>query len=1266
MMKTSLVVGLLVGAAFGVDDYHSGDPAGVEAKIRLLGGLNATGIRGRLIEQAANLTDVKDRLREIQRGKRNIFLAVGQMQPGYDNVVRADAAVHQKLKSLDLALEREAENLARRIGSFATDFESSIMKKARDDPDQLAGVFKVYNQFVVTEFHQLTQAVSQVHNELEKSTRATLASNKAKISDQWRSVSVLQKMITKADKAFTSLLNRYALPLLMGTKYAANTAAAYIGKATLDTFDKLKDANIPDITKRGIEEMQKSAEKLKLVCQKLVMSSAKDVQRKLASLRSDLNRMQMKHNNMVNKNFTAINSDLDKAGVTVKKNRDEGRAKLERGAADAEQLANEFRSNILDTSQDLQGMLADEHSVVTAISQEAKLQAQDLDSGFGAKISAMADNMHAAGPPAGDINHLQTQIGQAYASGTGGVQTDLVQGTKSRIASALADASDQSSQLGGMFDSVSDQTRGAVDGDLAGRVGTANAAIADKQDQIKRRTAESADETRAMIDENTAEGEAARAGVVNSFQKGIAQSAGATGSMSDMSARSAQRAEDLSQSALSGREKAMADLTGQRDKLVRQTADVRDIAKRLTAGPQAALATLDKDNEGRLQSAFSQLNGVRQLAGSQGDKFEATATNFIAQMVAKATGELPWDSPSTANLTMQTTALKNASASYTASIAAMETALNSDMSKIQEQYAAVAGQTGADKQLGQIVAHSQAAVTDSARQLLRDIYNQTYSPNAIARMVASNKRLDTQKYFSQTLNTSRFDGRAKVLASESAELTEKRAKTKQGVDEFGHFLESLKQRIQSKMPVDLRDAAQLDSMEHERDNAVSEVGELESNMNATIALDLRTANESIANKTENFYRQFQTASIVADSLVQGFADYVEKMLDFERATEKQREATQDSLIKSLRTHVADAPVKFKDAKEIDRVNALVRAAMDSADESKEGQRKRKEAADALIAQYGQEAASKLMEKYKKMAANADALSASIEASREEMTGDRVAGVQGSQLGLDGISAQTQLFTTASADVIAAQKQNAAALANKIDELLSGGSFLTNITNDQLAAILMSVQNSDGVYQSQLSKYKQSTGSDVATLGGVVQSFGELVQSALNKTSNYLDALTKNYTALVKKTDAVTRDPVNALKLDLTKSRERAENVNATLRQHQLSIGPIEEGLEERIQSLGKRQDDFASEIRRQLDQMVTNIHKLDGDIAVSREEGMRKLRQALYDLNEGFKERALEMQSERVSRNSASLLQLESDKEIKQDMTGRIRLVKSLLAGKNS
>ena len=1264
MMRIFHVVAMMVLSVFGADDYHSSDPAVVAAKIRLLGGLTAPGIRGTIIDHANNISAAQVEAKELNRGRRNIFLALGKMTPEFQAVVTADDRAVKRLRLMDASLERQAESLARRVGGFATEFESNIMKKARDDPESLFGVFKVYNQFVMTEFHQLTQMMDQVTKQLEFQGKVTQTINGAKIKDQWRANSLLGKLITKADTAFTLLLNRKALPLLIGTKYTANTDVAKIGKATLDTITQLKESVVPDVTKRGVDQMKASAEKLKLACQKLAMQSAKDVQRKLAVLRSDLNRMQMKHNTAVNKNFTSLDAALEKAKVDVAKGRADGKRKLDQGAADAEQLAAEFRTNVIDTSGDLQSMLTSEHTVVTSISQEAKLQAQELDSGFGAKIAAMAKNLKSAGAPAGDVNKVQSQIGDAYTSSSVQVSGQLVQDTKARAASALADPSDQSVQLSGMFDGVVGQTRGAVDGDLGSRVGAANAAMQDKQDQILRRTEETADETMAQVDENAAENEAERASVVNSFQAGISQATGAASAVADAGARSSQRASALAQTSLSARDKGLTDLKNQRDTMVGQAMNVRDVAKRLNGGPSAALTAQDKDNESRLHSAFGELNSMRQLAASQGDKFQASATNFITQMVAKATGELPWEAPSVGNLTAKTSALKNASSVYKTSIATMETELNGNMNQIAEQFTSVGGLATVDKQIGQVVAHAQATVSESGRLLLRGIYNQTNSPNAIARFVATNRRLDTDRFFAPALNTSKFDLRAKALTSQVQVLDQKRATTKQGVDEFGHFLESMKLKIQSKMPVDLGDKARLDAVERERNSAVAEVGELQKAMNATILSNLRAANESIANKTENFYRQFQTASIVADSLVQGFADYVAKMVDYEKMTEKQRDATQQALIKSLQQHVADSPVKFTNSTEIDRVNALVRSAMDSADESVEGQKKRKEAADALVAQFGQETADKLFAKYRLMAGNADALSASIAASQEEMTSDRVAGVQGSQLGLEGISAETQLFTTASADVIAAQKTNAAALASKIDQLLSGGSFLTNITGDQLAAILMSVQNSDNVYQTQLSAYKTSTGSNVATLGGVVQSFGELVQGALNRTTDFLDALTKNYTALVVKTDKVTRDPVNALKLDLGRTRDMAENVQNILRQHQLSVGPIEEGLEERIQSLGKRQDDFAANVKKQLDSLVSNIHKLDGDIAVSRESGMRKLRTALYDLTEGFKERALELQSERVSQNSGSLLELQSDYEIRHDMKARISLVKSLLNGK--
>ena len=393
----------------------------------------------------------------------------------------------------------------------------------------------------------------------------------------------------------------------------------------------------------------------------------------------------------------------------------------------------------------------------------------------------------------------------------------------------------------------------------------------------------------------------------------------------------------------------------------------------------------------------------------------------------------------------------------------------------------------------------------------------------------------------------------------------------------------------------------------------------------------------------------------------GFSDYVAKMIDVEKMSAKQRQAAQDTLIQSIQAHVADAPVTLKNATEIDRVNAMVKMAMDSSDTSAEGVRRRQAAADALVNEFGVDAAQKLQAKYAQLAGNAGALSKAIDASNEDMVSDRVAGLEGSKMGLEGVGDKTQIFSNQASDLVEVQKANARALAAKIDQLLSGNSFLTNVTGDELGAILKSVQDADALHANQLSQYKGSVGVQVATLGGVVEDFGNLVQDAIGRTTDFLNQLSANYTDLVERSDAVMNDPVNAVKTDLIHVRDQAETVNATLAQHVLSITPIEDGLQERIASLSQRQDEFAANVQKQLADYVATVHKMDGDVAVSRDDGMRKLRGALANLIDGFREQALQFQSAKVDKAQGSLLETRSEREIRRDMKSRIQLVKGLL-----
>ena len=705
-----------------------------------------------------------------------------------------------------------------------------------------------------------------------------------------------------------------------------------------------------------------------------------------------------------------------------------------------------------------------------------------------------------------------------------------------------------------------------------------------------------------------------------------------------------------------------------------QLSDLGDMKGRLVDIPKSVLTQLDSQNEAKLQSMFSDLTSLHQLSGNRGDKFEASASSAIAQLVsdALASGRLDFKATNTTGLSNQTSALKAASLGYKSSMDSFEASMNAELNKATDALDSLGqnGGGGMGKEMAQIVAKQQQSLAEQGRQLIRAIYNQSSGgDNTIAQFLLTNPRVNVEKFIgSRLLNTSSFDSRFRqTLQAELTDLAAKRAQTIAGVSKFSQYLGSLKNTISGRINLDIGDAKKISDLSNFRDSSIKDVLGLAAELNATISSHFQQANESILNKTVNFYKQFQTASIVADSLVQGFSDYIDKIISYENATAYQREQMQASLIKSIQQHMSNPAIDVRsmNATEIDRINSLVKMAMDQSDQSAEGIKKRKAAAEALVNAVGLDAAQALDEKYQQLSSNAGALSQSIQASVDDVKSDRVSGLEGSKMGLDGVSGETQLFSMQASGLLDAQKQNANAIASKIDELLSGGSFLTNITADQLSAILKNVQGSDSLYRSQMSAYQDSNADSIATLGGVIESFANLVTDKLGITTDFLDMLTRNFTTVAKETDAKTLVPIKAIKRDLAKTKDRADFVNSTISQQVASNGPLGEALQERLNSLSKRNDDFTNSVNKQLNDFVATIHQMDSEIATSRESGMKKLRSALSQLLNQFRDQALQLQAKRVDQaNGGSLLQ-ETDNEIREDMEQRIHLVKQFIQQRN-
>jgi len=1274
-MKICSFIFVFVVSVLGADDYRTADPIVKAAKDRLLAPSNPDnstmepgGIRARAADQSVQIEGVKDYLRPVKKGHQNLQRGWADMYPDLEGLNKLNQAALKSVMRIDKKIKRTHENVQKQLAGFSRDWAGAVLKKAETDPSTFSSTFEPVSQAFVNQYKQLIRGINQGKREMVKDGNLIMRQNSATQNLQEKTSAVIDRKMKLGKFAVKQLLNRKALPLLIGVKYGAAAQIANIGKSTFDAIDKLKDEILVESTKQGVQAMDKSAEVLKISAQKSIANGAKGVQRSLARMRSDLNKLALRQQTWVNKNFTNLDQMLDNALTTIDRYRSNGTQTLERVIRDAADISTKFKEKVFSTAGDLSGMLANEDRIVASVKQQAKLDAQQMSLGFGGQVARLANAMKSIGIPSTDLNNVQSKITSVYSQTSLAVSNSLNQQTRGKAAALVSDASDKSGEISSMFEEVSGQTH-SLQSELGTKAGISNAKLQDAQDALTRRTSDMAAMTMGDIDDSTAESEADRANVIARFDKGVSGlHVTVSSQLESVGENSKKRASDLSDQTLKGSEEVINGLSSSQTDMEKQASELAGIEDKLIDVPKKALTKFDAENEIKIKAAFGDLNALRQLAGVRGDQFTTDANNMISDIVAKAlaSGQLNANPANLSRLASQAANLNNVTLSYKSSIDAFEATMEGEIAKAETAYRNLASSASAGRQLGQIVAHQQRKLADEGRILVREIYNQTNAnENRIAKFLVTSPRVNIDSFLAKPLlNTSAFDAKyALALQAELKDLSSKRAETQEGIKQFNQFLERLKTRIDGRLNTDIGDHENLAKLSAFRDEAVKEVQQLQQEMNATISRQFQTAQESISNKTYNFYKQFQTASIMADALVQGFSEYVDKMIAYENATEFQRQVTQGTLIKNIEQHMKNPVLNSTvNGSEIERINSLAKMARDSSDMSAEGSRKRKAATEALVNAVGVEAAAKLQQKYQQMAANADALSQSIQSSVDDLRSDRVSGLEGSKLGLEGVSMETQLFANRAGGVLDAQKQNAKLIAAKIDELMSGGSFLTNITAQELGAIMKNVQSSDGVYRSQLSAYQASNLDSVATFGGVIEAFANLVQRNLGMTTDFIDMMSKNYTALVKKTDAVTLTPVNSIKAELKKTKDKADSVNGTLVQQQLSVGPIEEALQERLDSLNKRTDEFGQSVNKQLNDFVASIHQMDGQIATSREEGMRRLRAAMSSLVNQFRDEALQLQAEKVEQQG-SLIEIGTDAEIRSDMKNRIALVKRLVRG---
>jgi hypothetical protein len=256
------------------------------------------------------------------------------------------------------------------------------------------------------------------------------------------------------------------------------------------------------------------------------------------------------------------------------------------------------------------------------------------------------------------------------------------------------------------------------------------------------------------------------------------------------------------------------------------------------------------------------------------------------------------------------------------------------------------------------------------------------------------------------------------------------------------------------------------------------------------------------------------------------------------------------------------------------------------------------------------------------------------------------------LGVDGINSQSLLFSKIADDNIADQKARASELGKAIDSLLSNSTFLQNISTAEFGKILKSVQESDQLSFSRLGSYRSSNKEQVATLNGVVGDFSFLVEQEVNRTREFLDALSANFTNVSRQTNFLSDSMMGDVKQNLSAVFDKIDSTNTTLNSDRLSIEPIQEGVEGRLAQLVDNQNVFADKAQSELRQLVARVDALDSAVAMARDKDIRRLRSSLTQMTEDFRSRAIQMQSA-----VGGFIETDSSQDIKEDLGRRVSML---------
>jgi len=1279
-----LLLALLLGfTSGGTDNYRSPNPDDIKRKQRLLLVADPDdprptgGIRARSENHTIEIPMAVDAMKDVKRGTKNLQDGMVKFTPIYDGTLDEYSEVLSKLREIDSSIEHNKTFIDNTLKNFNMEYTAAFFKKVANNPAMAQGVFNSYNKFVRDMYFSLTRSVSKEERDIAKRVKEQLGKNTLDMAAQNKTIASDSRLMDSNNIKYTGPLRRRLVPEIASVKYASSSNVVRVRKLAIDSMDKIRNRILPDITKQAQIYMDTGGDKLVSREQQIIEKSTNNIRRQLMRISSELQGNEQKFSKKFNSNLTNMGVDLDRGLASVVSNRKSAKSRLEKKVNDGKLVVDQFRNDVLASAGDLGRMVSEGDSSMDTLDKVSKLMVEAIQEDMTTKLGGLTSadsSLGKATTTGGRSNpgfmNFESSIGAAFSDGKS-KSTDMVNGMNGRITNALSDADDVAGQLAGQVTWVNEETSEIVNGQLDRGIGILTNDLGDKRKEKIEKISDYSIDIRRQIDDSHADTDEAMTDAISKAEKSTTETQGSVmGKLSELNSRilnsktAVRESIDSSASVwVQSVTNARAQLGGQSESLVGMDSELRSLQSK-------DLPQLDKDNENRIGSAFSQLNQLRRYGSSVGDSFESSASGAFSDMLNRASvgGRAGVNSTigslSTKDLDGKVQVLRNSSNTYRNSLAQFEADMNDEMKSMNFQYTLIDRNLSTpDRAIGQIVAHQQSDFALVGRDLVRNIYAGANPENSlILKLITSNPRFDVVKYLGNLLHdnsTGSFIARYPILNSELSEMSTRAEKTRLALSSLFQYFESLKGTIVKKYnEIPPNDGKAISDFLNYRNTILDEIVKSRRDLNMTIEEKFRTISDYINNKTSNYYKEFQTASIFADSIVEGFREYVDKMIAFEKITSAQRNSTEEKMIESIEASFGNSSKSLTEAmsrmnaSEIERINGLAVLAMNTTDQSADGIRRRQEANRMLIDALGADLAAQMMRRYEGLSGNSDEMAKAIESAKVDLTRDQERELAASRLGVDGINSKSLLFSTMADNEIESQKSRATEIGTKIDELLSNSDFLRNVSSQELGKVLESVQEGDQVRHSKLSAYREESANNIATLGGTVGAFANLVDSQIHKTRDYLDALSANFTRISMTSGSLFNAVLDSAIKNISGISDIADSTNQTLRSDMASILPIQDGLSERLDSLITSENEFAWKTQKEIRELVNRVVGMDNQISIGRVESMQRLRDAMTQLSSGFRDKAMEYQQ--MKADKSSLIETSSNRIIRQDIAQRI------------